>query len=121
MLVVNLSFAQTFQEDNQSDTTLPEDVSSPGAESRAVITEENSQAGQLSPAEQAFQRALEHAKNNELEEAIADCTEAIRLDPENSDYFAKRQNCIATAESSTKVSRTRARCWRPIQTTYMHA
>ena len=44
----------------------------------------------LSPAEEAFQRASQHEENNELDEAIADCTEAIRLDLKNFEYLIAR-------------------------------
>jgi tetratricopeptide (TPR) repeat protein len=43
-----------------------------------------------SPAEEAFQRAMQHKENNQLEEAIADCTEAIRLAPDNLVYLSTR-------------------------------
>ena len=43
-----------------------------------------------SPAEEAFQRAMQHEEENKLDEAIADCTEAIRLDPENLEYLITR-------------------------------
>jgi len=88
----NLPFAQTPERNNQPEpeATLSDAASSPELDSGEAVTKEDNEVEPPSPAEEAFQRAFEHAKNNELEEAIADCTEAIRLDPGTTKYLSGR-------------------------------
>ena len=63
-----------------------------------------------STANDFFQRALEHAQKNEIDEAIADCSEAVGLDPENLEYLVDRAEFYVDAgifdkalEDSAKV------------------
>ena len=88
----NLSFAQTPERNNQPEpeATLSDAASSPGLDSGEAVTKENNEVEPPSSAEEAFRRAVDHAGSNELEEAIADCTKAIRLDPENAEFLIKR-------------------------------
>lgn len=55
------------------------------------------------PAQEAFQRALEHEKNNELDKAIEDCTEAIQLDPANLDYLTTRAELYGEMRNQDKA------------------
>jgi len=88
----NLSFAQTPERNNQPEpeATLSDAASSPGLDSGEAVTKENNEVEPPSSAEEAFRRAVDHAGSNELEEAIADCTKAIRLDPGTTKYLIGR-------------------------------
>ena len=57
----------------------------------------------LSPAEEAVARSDQHYKNNELDEAIEDITEAIRLDPENVKYRVTRADLYFETQSFDKA------------------
>src|SRR5690242_8396074 len=98
----NACFAQTPAENNEPQTTSSEGVSPPGAQSEKAVTGENNEVPQLSSGPELFRRALENARNNQLEEAIADCTEAIRLDPENTEYLIKRAEFYRDSENFDK-------------------
>ena len=55
------------------------------------------------PAQEAFQRALEHEKNNELGKAIEDCTEALQLDPANLEYLTTRAESYGEMRNQDKA------------------
>ena len=46
-------------------------------------------------AAEAFERGWSHAEKGDHDQAIADCTEAIRLDPKNADAYYNRGNSYA--------------------------
>jgi len=55
------------------------------------------------PAEEAFQRASEHEKNNELDKAIEDCTEALQSDPKNLEYLTTRAELYGEMRNHEKA------------------
>ena len=90
------SLAQTPDENNKSEGEVTPSESDVAAEDETAPPD---------PANEAFQRALEHASNNELDEAIAECTEAIRLDPKNMGYLTGRAELyFATREFDKGVA-----------------
>jgi len=56
-----------------------------------------------SPGAEAFQRAMQHEEKNELEEAIADCTEAIELEPDNVEYLNGRAHLYGEMRNKEKA------------------
>jgi len=106
-LALCLVFTSEVTAEQEGETPAPEIVS-PSSDNSAALSPEKSadsgieesdastleemadEAEPLSPAEEAYQRALEHEKNNELDEAIVGCTEAIRLDAKNPEYLISR-------------------------------
>src|SRR5437763_14669332 len=47
---------------------------------------------QPDPAEEAFERAVQHENNNELDKAIEDCNEALQSNPDDLGYLGARAN-----------------------------
>lgn len=90
LVILLLAFCYACFAQAPGDNKGREAVSSPRADSADTVTDKDNDVLQLGTAQETFQRALEHARNNELEEAIADCTEAIRLDPKNTEYLITR-------------------------------
>lgn len=66
-----------------------------------VIPEE---PGQSNPAEEAFERAMEHEDNNELDKAIEECTEALQSDPENLEYLNGRAHLYDEMRNQDKAT-----------------
>ena len=112
ILSVALAFNILAQENNEaaSEVTKPETVSPSDADPVDAAEEIPDEPEPLTPAEEAFQRALQHQQNNELDEAIADYTEAIQLEPENVEYLSARaelhgemRNHDKAAEDAAKI------------------
>jgi len=109
IVLLALAFAVFAQENNETaqEATESETVSPTDADS-IDTTEENDEAmpdeaEPPSPAEEAFQRAMQHEEKSELEEAIADCTEAIRLDPDNLEYLNGRAHLYGEMRNQEKA------------------
>jgi len=104
--------AQQEQETRPDEVVLPTaDASeSPTDEPTDSVLEESNesetdadQAEPRSPAKEALERALEHEKNNELDEAITDCGEAIQLDPDNIEYLTTRAELYGELRNHDKA------------------
>jgi tetratricopeptide (TPR) repeat protein len=108
------------------ETSVPEIVSPSDSDSSTLPSEQTGESGMeeitesaseafadesepTTPAEEAFQRALEHEKKNELDEAIADCTEAIRSDPGNAMYLISRAEFYGEIREYDKASEDAAK------------
>ena len=109
VILLAMAFAVFAQDNNETATeaTEPETVSPTGADS-IDTAEENDETladepESMTPADQAYQRAMDHAQKNEIEEAIADYTEAIRLDPENLEYLVNRAEAYCDARMFDKA------------------
>src|SRR5437879_7338211 len=106
--------------ESEPDSTAPEIGSPPDADSFDMSSGENnepeSEAEPPSPAAEAFQSALDHDKKNEVKEAIADCTEAIRLDPKNFEYLIARADLYSETGEYEKslADRQKATQFQPL-------
>jgi tetratricopeptide (TPR) repeat protein len=92
--VVPPTDAAEIQSDEPADSAMEENNES---EPDADVTDTPS------PGEEAFQRATQHEKDDQLDEAITDCTEAIQLDPDNLDYLTTRAELYGEMRNQDKA------------------
>lgn len=108
--------ALTAQQDTQTPTEeagSPPDTNSNPNDS---AVEEPNQEGEIAdaseqpnPAEEAFQRAVQHENENDLDKALEDCNEALRLAPEDLGYLAARAHLYEEMRNPEKAMADSAR------------
>ena len=106
IIALSLSFEASARENAQpepestgTEMVSPTDAAEESNETEAMPDEVESP----SPAEEAFQRALQHEQNNEFDKAIADYTEAIGFEPENLIYLSARGELYSKMRNYNKA------------------